>query len=477
MKLSELLSDPGNSLYADIEVKRIDLDSRQVEAGSLFVACKGQYTDGHKFVKDAEDRGAVAAIVSYLVPGINIPQIIVPDTRACLAPLSSTLYQTKDEESVFYAVTGTDGKTTTSHMLRQIIESTGQAIACIGTSGAFSKDQQTQLHLTTPEAPELHRLIRHMQDKGIHRFILETSSHALDQGRVDGLNFRYAIFTNFTSDHLDYHLTRERYLDAKLRLFQGLSTSDLAILNADDALVMSAKAKCQARIITYGIKEEAMYFASNIREKKDVIHYDLLYQGDSYPVILPCRGRFNVYNSLAALAAAHQSGIDLVSAVHALQSFRSVGGRQEVIDLGQNYTVLSDFAHTTRAITHNKIRVLATAAANRDRTKRPLIGQILDQYADYIVLTSGIVEDENPKYILDEVLTGIKEHEVTIIFNRLEALKRIIDTAEENDIILILGIGDYQNLPIGGSRIYYNEIEAIKLLIAHRQMNDALSGL
>ncbi len=279
----------------------------------------------------------------------------------------------------------------------------------------------------------------------------------------------------------------EEYLNAKLILFKQLNKDNYAILNSDDLNVMRAARDCSAHIISYGINNQATYRAHHVVENSDNIDFQLRYQEADYPVRIPCLGSFNVYNALAAISAAHLSGIDLLRAIESMKSFYPINGRQEVIDLGQNYMVISDFAHTENAILsmlkwahslpHQKIRVLATAAANRDRSKRPRIGRTLDQYADQIILTSGIVDYENPTDILHEIINGIEKHNAELIVNRYDAIHHIIQCAGDGDIILILGIGDYQDLPIAGKRIYYNEAEAIKLAIAHRQMNDALIEL
>ncbi|NJP40122.1 UDP-N-acetylmuramoyl-L-alanyl-D-glutamate--2,6-diaminopimelate ligase [Oscillospiraceae bacterium HV4-5-C5C] len=476
MKLSALFEDQS---LPPLEIHAIYTDSRKVTPGSLFIAVRGLTVDGHRFAGQAVQHGAVALLLAHPLPELKVVQIIRPQPEGLVGALCAALYQTATNGLQYIGVTGTDGKTTTTRLLAHILNHCGRVAGYIGTSGIdypgyISHHDEN----TTPEAALLHQTFSRMKTAGVTQVVMEVSSHALDQHRVDGIPYQTAVFTNFARDHIDYHGSVENYYEAKLKLFRGLSPSATAVLNADDQKVLQAATATRAAVLTFGTSGQADYRGEAYQDTPDGLSFMLVCPQGTFQVSTGIHGRFNMLNCLAALACCQSLKLPLQEAVASLADFKGAPGRQEAVDLGQDFKVYSDFAHTVQgveavlrwvsSVPHHKLWTVVACSARRDEAKRPLIGQLVCRYSDHPVFTTDMLYDENPRQIIAEMGQGLEPDQYLTIINRFEAIRYCIDQAEPNDIIIVLGNGDYLSLPIGDKNIYYNEVELMKLCISER---------
>ncbi|MDD2214898.1 MAG: UDP-N-acetylmuramoyl-L-alanyl-D-glutamate--2,6-diaminopimelate ligase, partial [Oscillospiraceae bacterium] len=380
-------------------------------------------------------------------------------------------------------VTGTDGKTTTARILAHIINHCGRTAGYIGTSGidypGFISHHDEN---TTPDAAILHQTFSQMRAAGVTQVVMEVSSHALAQHRVDGIPYQTAVFTNFARDHIDYHGSVENYYAAKLKLFKALSKSATAVLNADDAKVAAAATVTSAAVLTFGTSSQADFRGEAYQDTVNGLSFTLFCPQGKFEVVTGIHGRFNMMNCLAALACCQTLKLPIRDAVAALASFKGAPGRQEAIDLGQDFKVYSDFAHTVQgveavlrwvsSVPHHKLWTVVACSARRDEAKRPLIGRLVCDYSEHPVFTTDMLYHEDPQLIIDEMGQDLVPGQYQTIINRFEAVRYCIDHAEPDDIIIVLGNGDYLSLPIGNRDIYYNEVELIKLCISERMARE-----
>ncbi len=443
-------------------------DSRKARRHSTFVAIRGTKTDGHQFIKEAVRKGATT-IVAEKTPSIRLPGrvslIIVPDSRAALAQLSDYFYDSPSSSMSVVGVTGTNGKTTVTHLLRSIIKAGDKQCGTIGTITYDLVDEQTPASKTTPESLDLQRMMKTMVDAGADYCLLEVSSHALSQRRVEKVVFKTAVFTNLTQDHLDYHQDMEGYFKAKTRLFTDYSPS-VSVINADDPFSSRLMAMIEGQVVTFGLKPGLDVTASDVKIGVDGISMTVATPSGSFQIRSALTGIHNVYNILAATAVAIEDGFSADIVALGVENLQSVPGRFEKVDEGQPFTVVIDYAHTedalinvlkaARAITKGGLITVFGCGGDRDEGKRPLMGRAALSLSDKVVVTSDNPRSEAPDKIIDDILKGIDASaspgkEVKVIPERSEAIQAAIKMAAPGDLVLIAGKGheDYQ---IIGSR-------------------------
>lgn len=438
-------------------------DSRLIEPGQLFVCVKGESEDGHHFAAEAAEKGA-AAIVAEQRLKLEIPQLIVKDSRYAMGVIADYLYAYPSTAVKLIGVTGTNGKTTTTYLIERILNERRKPAGVIGTIDLRYAGSSYPTTGTTPQALELQSYLAAMRDAGMEYCAMEVSSHALEQRRVLGCRFRTAIFTNLTQDHLDYHETMEQYADAKGLFFSRLGNvhsklpheRTYAVLNADDPVSAKFTRLTSAEVITYGIDEEADVRASGIRNTAQGTTFHVrTFRGDA-EISLQLAGKFNIYNALAAIAAVLIEGVELHEAKETLERLTGVPGRVEKVDAGQSFTVIVDYAHTPDGLQNvlkaikefAKQRIICVfgCGGDRDRTKRPIMGQIAACYSDYIIVTSDNPRSEPPERIIADIEAGLKAANTDasrymLIADRKSAIKKAVEMASTGDVVLIAGKG------------------------------------
>jgi UDP-N-acetylmuramoyl-L-alanyl-D-glutamate--2,6-diaminopimelate ligase len=437
----QLVGDPG------VEIQAMTLDSRAVTPGALFACVPGHRVDGHEYAGAAVDAGATALVVERPL-GLGVPEVQVSSVRAVLGPLASALYDHPSRSLQVVGVTGTNGKTTTVSLLDAILERHGWPTATIGTL--------TQAR-TTPEAPELQARLAELRDLGLVAVALEVSSHALDMQRVDATEFAVAVLTNLTQDHLDYHGSMEAYFEAKARLFQP-GRAKVAVLNGDDPYGQRLLGRLRG-----GATPVMVYRGDDAEDLHlEVNRSRFIWRG--HPVELHLAGRFNVYNALAALNAAVAAGVPEDVAAAGVGDLRRVRGRFEAVEAGQPFTVVVDYAHTpdglasaltaAREIAQGHVVVVFGAGGERDRSKRPLMGEVVARLADMAVLTSDNPRSEDPESIMAEVAAGFADQSKLVVqADRAEAIRAALGAAQPGDVVVIAGKGHETGQEIAG-RVY-----------------------
>lgn len=470
MKLTELLNGiKYTGELPDIEVTSITSDSRKAGPGVVFVCLKGEKTDGHDYAAKAAEAGCVAVIAERKTEA-NVPHVIVEDSHEAYALCCANYFGNPASKMKFIGVTGTKGKTTTTTVIKYILESRGHKTGLVGTIKNMSGDRELPAHYTTPEPFELQSLLRRMADDGCEYCVMEVSSHSLVQKRVAGIRFSIGVFTNLSRDHLDFHKTMENYLKAKQLLF---TVSDLGIINADDPVAKTVIEEAPCKTVTYGVSHtDADFVASGIEFHPDGIEYTVLGAAKG-KVRAHLPGEFSVYNTLAALAVAVSAGIPAADAIAALEKFGGVKGRIEVVPTGRDFSIIIDYAHspdsleqilhTVSGFAKGRVVALFGCGGDRDKGKRPIMGKIAAENADFVVVTSDNPRSEDPEAIIKDILAGMEGTKTpyAVVPNRREAIEYAITHAKKNDVIVLAGKGheDYQILSTG--RIHFDEREVV----------------
>jgi UDP-N-acetylmuramoyl-L-alanyl-D-glutamate--2,6-diaminopimelate ligase len=470
-KLAACLPEAVLQGDTEVDITGIAYDSRQVKPGDLFVCIQGFRFDGHLFIDDAVEKGAaaVAAEEGRELEHLSVPVIYVPDSRQALGLLSACFYDYPSRKLRLIGVTGTNGKTTTTYLIKSILECAGHKVGLVGTIQNMIGDKVIPAEHTTPEASDLQGLFSQMAEDGCTFAVMEVSSHALSLERTTGTEFDIAVFTNLTQDHLDFHSSLQHYLNAKTRLFAELERDEennkAAVLNADDEHSIYIAERSKVPVITYGIEADADFRAVDIDVRPEGLSYLLEHEGEALHVRLSITGHFNVYNSLAALAACWAAGVELDTAVKGLNSTPLVPGRLEPVSLGQGFAVMVDYAHTpdglenvlktVRGLTQGRSIVVFGCGGDRDKGKRAVMGEIAGRLADVVIVTSDNPRSESPELICEAIGDGVRRtiggKPWEIIVDRRQAIRRAIMMAEAGDTVLIAGKGheDYQILKDG----------------------------
>lgn len=465
---------PGARITGDpaAEIASIERDSRKIETGALFACISGAHVDAHTFIPNAARAGARAVLTQredIAVPdGVSV--LRVPEINEALDAIVPFFYDYPARSMRIVGITGTNGKTTTSYLVRAVLRRAGKRVGLIGTIRVMMEDDVFPTENTTPDVVVMQQMLAEMRARGMDAVVMEVSSHALDQGRVAGIEFDTAVFTNLTQDHLDYHKTMENYARAKARLFElvsapGVKKGKTAVINADDAAGAVMRAHTTCPVLFYGVEKEASLTARDIRLAQDHMTLSLVHGGEECPLSLHITGKFNVYNVLAAAGAAHAEGVgyDVIRA--ALEAFTGVPGRFELVRAGQDFSVIVDYAHTpdgmenvlrtARAVTAGRIIAVFGCGGDRDRTKRPVMGRIGAEMADAVFITSDNPRTEDPAAILDEVEAGalpvIGAKPYKKLVDRRTAIFDAVRAAHTGDSVVILGKGHetYQILKEG----------------------------
>ncbi len=473
MKLKNLIECIGE--LANTEITGVTCDSRAVKDGYIFVCIKGFASDGHKFAASALKNGAAVIIAEYDLGVEN--QIIVEDTHAAYADICAKWFGNPADSLKLIGVTGTNGKTSVTYMLKKILESAGYKVGLIGTIQNMICDEVIATENTTPNAYDLNSLFALMKAKGCTYVIMEVSSHALDQCRVYNLDFEVAMFTNLTQDHLDYHKTMENYLAAKKKLFKMCKT---AVINSDDEYAAEIINELNCKVVTYSANDNSTYSAKAVQYKPTGVDYEFVSDKDICHIKVNTGGKFTVYNSLCAAATAVELGLPIEIAATAIAELPGIKGRAEVVPCDRDFTIIIDYAHTPDGLKNilttfceckkNRLTVVFGCGGDRDKTKRPIMGSTAARYADFVIVTSDNPRSEVPSAIIDDILVGMDGTPTPykVIENRVEAIKYAVETAVKDDIIVLAGKGHetYQILKDG--TIHLDEREVVAEALAQR---------
>jgi UDP-N-acetylmuramoyl-L-alanyl-D-glutamate--2,6-diaminopimelate ligase len=472
MRLEQVLgaADPAQR---DVEISALAYDSRAITPGTLFFCVPGLTRDGHEFAADAIERGAVALVVARRLP-FAIPQVLVPDVRRAMAHAANVFYDRPSERLRVIGVTGTNGKTTTTFLVRAMLEAAGIRTGLLGTVTSVIGGAPRRMPRTTPEAIELQRSFSEMLNSGDQACAMEVSSHALALRRADDVSFAAAIFTNLTQDHLDFHPTMEEYFAAKRRLFSDLAPA-AAIVNLDDPYGRRLAAELRDPITFALERRDASYRAEDVSTGLDGSRFTLSGPDGRLDLSSPLRGRFNIYNVLGALAAARALGVPLETAAAAAESAGQVPGRFELVDEDQPFAVLVDYAHTpdslenvlgaARSLTDGAVHVVFGCGGDRDRGKRAVMGEIASRLADRAIVTSDNPRSEDPEAIIAEILAGMPpgtQHNV----DRREAIAKALSGASAGDVVVIAGKGHEQGQEFAdGETVPFDDVTVARELL------------
>jgi len=480
MKLGELLHNVHileTNAEMGLEITGVSYDSRRTRPGDLFVAMEGYETDGHRYIPMAREKGA-ACVLCQRRPEGDGPYAVTGDSRAALAQVGRNWFGDPAASMTLIAVTGTNGKTTTTYLLKDVLEkAAGAKVGLIGTNQNMVGQEVLHTERTTPESFELQGLFRRMADAGCTHVVMEVSSHALCLKRVEGIRFAVGVFTNLSQDHLDFHGTMEAYCDAKALLFRQCGRG---VYNADDRWAQRVTKDAACPLFSFGEKG-ADLTAERVRLAVDGVSFDAVCGGETVPVHVSIPGRFTVYNTLGVLAAAKQLGVSLADSAAALRTSANVKGRVEVVPVPYDYTVLIDYAVTPDAIENvlktvrdfakGRVVILFGCGGDRDRTKRPKMGKIAAELADFVIVTSDNPRTEAPGAIIRDILPGLAGTETpyVVVEDRVEAIRYAMDHAQPEDVIILAGKGHETYQIVGHEKRHLDEREVIAGYIAQQK--------
>ena len=468
MLLSKLIENTGYKLVnaRDIDISRIEYDSRRVKEGEAFACVVGTFKDGHEFAEGAVKNGASALIVERELP-FPVPQRIAPNSRRAMAILAQKLYGYPAKQLRIVGVTGTNGKTTTTYMVKTIAEKCGLKVGLIGTIRNIIGSRVISTQRTTPESTELQEILRMMADEHVDLVVMEVSSHSLDQERVYGLDFEIGGFTNLTQDHLDYHKTFENYLAAKKKLFER---SKFAVVNADDSHSEKLLEGLDIPRMTYAVGAPADIYANGIEICDRNVEFDMTTPAGKAHITVPIPGLFNVFNAMLAAGICIKLGFPMDKIAEGLADVSGVTGRMEALPTeGFPFSVILDFAHTpdgminlltsVREFAKGRVISVFGCGGDRDHAKRPIMGEAAGRYSDFCVVTSDNPRTEDPMSIIGNVLDGVNKTavEYVVIQNRREAIKYALTHAKKDDVVVLAGKGHETYQEINGVKYPFDE--------------------
>ena len=467
-------------------------DSRKVEAGSIFVAVRGEVVDGHDYISQAIEAGAAVIVAEQ--PAVNelpdgVAWVVVPDTKSSLGVLADLWFSAPSVDLRVVGVTGTNGKTTTSFLLHEIMRNTLHRAGLIGTVRFDDGEVVKEATHTTPGAVELQRLLAQMRDNVCQGVSMEVSSHGLEQGRVAGTRFNVGVFTNLTQDHLDYHGTMEKYFASKKLLFHGMLSQEgkktpTAVINIDDSYGMELAKELDGKMTvpSYGFGTHCDFRAGQVRQTRRELEFQLFAKQKSYLVRMPLIGRFNIYNALAALAASSAVRIPLREAIAALASCAQVPGRMEYAGTVDGVLIYVDYAHTPDALAHacqtlkemdpKRLITVFGCGGDRDREKRPLMGKAAGEVSDFCVVTSDNPRSENPASIIKGIERGMTGCSYEVVEDRALAIRRAVEVAEDGDVVLIAGKGHESYQEGAEGRIDFDDRKEARHAMAYRRKKE-----
>ena len=485
LSIKEIANIFEESLQDNTLITGISYDSREVKSGDIFVCLTGEKTDGHNFVREAEAKGVKAILVQKKIE-TNLPVIYTNDTQAAIAKLANLFYKEPSKKLRIFGVTGTNGKTTVTHLIQHIFEKNNLKTALIGTLGtkeSIISDYFDAKH-TTPQASELQRQLANLVDKSFSHLAMEVSSHALSLHRVLDCDFAASVLTNVTQDHLDFHLTMEEYKNAKIKLFEMLNHSahknKFAVINMDDPFFyeFSKTISKEIKQVSYGIKNKSDFWAKDINFSRNGLSFVIICPEGEFKVQSKLNGMFNVYNILSSIAVAYEEGIEINKIISVLKDAKEVPGRFQIISNKENSDsplCVVDYAHTPDGLENilraarlmtpkeNKLICVFGCGGDRDPTKRPKMGKIAEESSDLVIVTSDNPRSEDPKQIINDILAGIKNtSNIVVESDRKAAIKIAIEKAKKGDVVVFAGKGheDYQILK--DKTIHFDDREEVR---------------
>ncbi len=457
---------------AEIEIKGIAYDSRKVKEGYLFIAIKGFETDGHKYIDSAIERGAVAVLGEEDIE-CKCTYIKAEDSRKALSVCGAEFFGHPEKKLKIIGLTGTNGKTTTTYLIRQILMLKGLRCDLIGTNQTIIGEKIIESSRTTPESLDLFEIFSQMVQSGGEYVVMEVSSHSLELGRVYGVTFETAVLTNITQDHLDFHKTMENYANAKAKLF---AMSKSAAINTDSDYADTCINKTEGKLLTYSVDNDSIIRAKNIKMSERGVIFDISFKDETHEMRLGIPGKFSVYNALAAICACINIGVDITDIEKGLVLAKSVKGRIEVVHTNTPYTVIIDYAHTpdglkniisaVRAFAKARVITVFGCGGNRDATKRPKMGRIAEELSDIAIVTSDNPRCEEPDSIIEDILKGMKRDNHITVTNRREAIRRAMEIAQGDDIIILAGKGHETYQEIDHIKHDFDERVVVKEILA-----------
>lgn len=477
MKISELLNNVDIIKIEgdDRDIAELSYNTASVGKDSLFFCIQGMKTDGHLFANKAVEGGAVALVISKDVDVTsNATLVRVRDTREAMAQISSNFYGNPTQNMNVIGITGTNGKTTSTFILRSILNEFGKKTGLLGTIYNIFGDEVEEAKRTTPESMDLQRMLSKMYHNGVEECVMEVSSHSLALNRVFGIQFKTGIFTNLTRDHLDFHINMENYFRAKMKLFENCEN---AVINIDDAYGKRICEELQCNIITYGIEKKGDVFAEDIIITGEGTSFKLCHKNEAIPVKLHLPGKFNVYNALGCAAAALLEGVPLNCIARGLQALEKVPGRSEKINSKKGFTIVIDYAHspdgiinilkTAREYTNNRLITLFGCGGDRDKGKRPLMGEAAGRLSDFCIVTSDNPRSEEPMDIIRDILPGINrtKSKYVIMDDRKKAIEYALNMGQKGDVIVIAGKGHETYQVLKNKTIHFDEREIVHELL------------
>lgn len=489
LKLKDLLKEIRDFELrgsAEVDVTELTSNSKKVKKGAAFFCIRGTKADGHEFVEEAINRGASVIVCERKVEAKEgITQVLVSDSRLAYSLMSAAFFGHPSRYLKLIGVTGTNGKTTTTHLIEGIFKSAGYKTGLIGTVYCRIVDSIIPVSLTTPDPFELQSILKTMKENGVEVAAMEVSSHAIDQKRVSGVDFEVLAFTNLSRDHLDYHETMENYARAKMKLFE--ENPDVPwVVNLDDSVgkaLLEKGKRLGADVVTYGIQEEADFVAEDIVLGLDNVKFKLKFNDDAFDARINIAGMFNVYNALAASACCYILGLPLEEIVAGLEKSKGAPGRFEIFKSEEGFYAVVDYAHTPdglenviescKTILRGKGRLITVfgCGGDRDREKRPLMGNIASEKSDIVIVTSDNPRSEDPEAIINDILSGVRnenKNKVKVEVDRRKAIELAISMAERNDIVLVAGKGHETYQIFKDRTIYFNDREVVEEAIKKR---------
>jgi len=471
LKEKQIIGNP------QIEITQVTTCSKEVVPGSLFICIKGFKVDGHDYINEAIQKGAKAVLISKEVPILpSLTYIKVPDSRHATSTIADTFYDSPSSKLKLIGITGTNGKTTTAYFIESILNAANYKPVRISTISYKIGECETPAVHTTPEALDLQHILAQAVEHAATHVVMEVSSHALVLHRTSNCNFDTAIFTNISPEHLDFHLTKENYLTAKIKLFKDLPKSGMAIINIDDEHAQEVISNTQAKTVTYGLSDKAQIYASDIESTKMKTAFLLkcIKELGIHPtqINLKLIGVHNVYNALAAIAYGIVEQIDINTIKEGIESLQSVRGRFELIDRGQNFSIVIDYAHTpdglknvlvsSKKLNPKRIITVFGCGGDRDKEKRPQMGKISTTLSDYTILTTDNPRNEDPMEIIREIEAGVEGKSYEVIIDRTQAIIKALNYAKEGDLVLIAGKGHETYQIFKDKKIHFDDREVVE---------------
>lgn len=471
MKLDKLLENidfRSDNMQSDVYIKGISSDSRNITEGDLFIAIKGFESDGHEFVDSAVKNGAVAVVVEKNVVQKDVPVIIVDDCRKIKADIAGKFYNNPSQNLSVIGITGTNGKTTVTFLLESILKAQGIETGSLSTLLYKWKDISNEALRTTPDSIELNEYLFKMKENGVEAVVMEVSSHGLLLNRVDGLIFKAAVFTNLSRDHMDFHKTMKNYAETKSKLFSKLSKGGVGIINNDDPYSNIMRSSANGKVVSYGNKPESDYKITQVDYNDVFTNFTLVNKKKEFRFTTVLAGHFNVLNCAAAAVTGIELGCSISAVRKGIRSLDKVPGRMETVDSGKGFRIIIDYAHTPEAVenlitavrkmTKKNVIIVIGCGGDRDKGKRPIMGNIASEMADRTIITSDNPRKEDPSEIISDMLKGIKHQKrLEVVKDRKQAIHNAIDIADEGDTVIIAGKGHETYQEIGIERIPFDD--------------------